>query len=84
MADETDPRFSFVPICAATEPRSGRAYADYWWAVHPTRGLIVCDYAPQCNADRRVGEHVAAGLYPWAEIRQIPLVFTPRDGWGAR
>lgn len=78
--EPTDPRLSFLSLDAATSPRTGThdVYRDYWFIVHPERGIVVFrGFAVQCNANRAIVDSLAASLYPWAEVRQIALVCRP-------
>jgi len=78
MIEATDARLSFVPIEKATKPQSGMhmIYCDYWWIVHPKKGLIFYGkHAPQCNFSKEAIEGVRLRLYPWAEVKMVPVVF---------
>lgn len=67
--------FTYIPLDELTTPRSGRVVVDGWWAVHPERGAVVFRGSPQYNTDQRITQQVRVDLYPWAEIRLIPLAF---------
>lgn len=85
---EDDPRLAFVPEAEACQPRNGliECHIDHWWIVHPERGLVFYgaksthreSLSPQCNRDRSVTEYLRS-MYPWAEVRQVPLVFSPAN-----
>lgn len=57
-----------------------------WWAVHPQRGLILWRrprqdlFYPQTNVHQDVAEKLTKDLYPWAEVKQIPLVLLRHSG----
>lgn len=75
---ETHPRLSFIPENEAARPKGGNVQCviDHWWCVHPEKGLVIWDKeCPQANPNRTVTETCLAKLYPWAVIKQIPVVF---------
>jgi hypothetical protein len=76
---ENDQHLKFVDIETATTPRDGQVYVDYWWSVHPDRGLIFYDGTPQANPDRRITDMLQPRYYPWAEVRQVPVVYVGHD-----
>lgn len=87
---ETDSRLRFLPLDKAADPPDGfcRVIKDCWWCVCPKRGLIFFslnnrhDGTPQCNANESIARSICAKLYPWAEVRYVPVVFRhadPRD-----
>jgi hypothetical protein len=82
--------YMFLPEDQAAVPARGcffQRYADYWWAVHPEKGLVFYNPRtrvgrrrhsflgkPQCNTDGRVRQLMTD--YPFqVEVRQFPLVF---------
>lgn len=76
------PRLVGVPVELLAQPRSGDTMTDRWWAVQD--GLAIFyqapgskGWTPQCNADRRVTEHLVGRptLYPDAEAQHIPVAF---------
>lgn len=90
--DHQDARLAFMPetqVLAA----SGMCVAlrDRWFAVDPERGLIFYDAdavfrrrkarisgaSPACNASEAIMRKLANDLYPWAAIKQFPLVLQP-------
>lgn len=76
---EDDTRLSYIPFDEAVEPMGGtiECRKDRWWIVHPQRGLIIWKgFSPQCNHDKGIAERVRDKLYPWAEVRFFPSVFT--------
>lgn len=85
MAIEADdPRLLFLPF-DQIEKGTGvcNVIRNSWWSVHPEKGLIfwkryvqddIQRASPQCNSVKEIADQVAGKLYPWAEIRQIPLV----------
>ena len=57
-----------------------------WWVVHPDKGLTFYSRrgslkgsSPQCNSSRSVATTLATRMYPWAIIKQIPIVLVPID-----
>ena len=84
---EDDPRLVFMPLDTIQSHRGAcNAVHHSWWVVHPEKGLIfytqtpkrgLNEAAPQCNRDRSITGRVIAPRYPWADIRQIPLVLHP-------
>lgn len=57
------------------------AIHDAYWMTND-KGEIVFykvgrDLSPQCNRALNVAEHVRDKIYPWATIKQIPLVLVP-------
>ena len=83
---DDDARLVFVAESVAAQPIPGiiECIIDRWWIVHPTKGLVYHQHrgygarispTPQCNRDKSIAERLASGLYPWAEVRQIPVVF---------
>lgn len=88
---EDSPRLSFVPEedLELGQRYSGQvtAVVNGYWAVHPERGLVVWGYGrkspqvyPQYNPDLRVAKKIVSALYPWAEVRKIPLVLLRPNG----
>lgn len=79
MTDD-HPNLRFMPLDDVTKA-SGAVdiVRDAWWAVHPERGLVFWRYSPQCNGVESIARSVIPTLYPWANIRQIPLVMIPED-----
>jgi len=82
---EDDPRLSFMPY-EDREKRSGPCHVirDSYWAMHPERGLVfygrgkgIEHDAPQCNRNQSITEMLAHKLYPWAEVKFVPLVICP-------
>lgn len=81
---EDSPRLTFVPESdLALDDYSGKAIAivNGYWAVHPERGLVIWGFTrkspyvyPQYNSDPMVAQKLVASLYPWAEVKKIPLV----------
>jgi hypothetical protein len=81
MIDKSHPKLFFLDIEKASKPISDicNVWVDHWWIVDPERGLAFYNQgpegAPQCNRDKRVTEMVHKTHYPWAEMRQIPIVY---------
>lgn len=79
-----DPRIQFVPF--EREPDEGdRIMRDRWWVAHPERGLVTwvsygrnAIISPQCNAVESITRALAAKLYPWAEVRFVPVAAVPQ------
>lgn len=83
-------RFFYVPKAIATTPANGDCRVDYWWVVHPEKGLLYyytpfaiglnCRLAEQANKSRNVVEYIMAtafgrSCYAGHVIEQIPQVF---------
>lgn len=101
--DQDDPRIEYMSLEEAARPKQGmvETLIDYWWPVHPERGIMLFHYdrakeqmdkdrgvvtrkwredgAIQANRNQDIAERVMLKLYPWAEIRQLPLIFIPRS-----
>lgn len=87
-----DPRLFFIPEANINTVIRGergiptRRLENHWWIAHPEKGLAfwgLHSMAPQANADEQVTRKLAAMLYPWAEVRQVPLVvYDPRSNTG--
>lgn len=76
VMDPDDERLSYIPLDRATRTK-GIVYAvhDAWWSVHPERGLVMYrNHSPQYNHSESISRDFTTRLYPWAEVRQIPLV----------
>jgi hypothetical protein len=82
-----DPRLIFKPEAEINRPILGPAgawaerFVDHWWIVHPEKGLAfwgTITLTPQANANEAVTRRLAKQYYPWAEVRQIPLVVIDR------
>jgi hypothetical protein len=39
--------------------------------------------SPQHNRNQAVAEMIQKKIYPWAEVRQLPMVFLHQDGEGS-
>jgi len=88
---ETDPRLIYMAFDDVdTASGTCNIRRNCWWAVHPTRGLIfyasksktwsgLISARAQCNSDESIAKTIIQDLYPWAEIRHIPLVIQPID-----
>jgi hypothetical protein len=88
--DADDPRLIYMPedevlkaagICEALHNR--------WYCFHPERGLIFFQHdtrkgrsltsaTPQCNGVEAIAHDICCKLYPWAEVRHVPLVLVKR------
>jgi hypothetical protein len=83
-------RFFYVPKAIATTPANGDCRVNYWWVVHPEKGLLYyytpfaidlnCRPAEQANKSRDIVEHIMAtafgrSCYAGHVIEQIPQVF---------
>lgn len=93
MVEQDDARLEYIPLEEATKPRHGflQCLIDYWWTVHPERGLIVFHSepkrngrwrysgTPQANRNEALSHDLSKRLYPWAEVRQLPVVFLKHD-----
>lgn len=83
-----DRRLIFVPENTVATPVLGpagtrcRRIADHWWIAHPERGLAFWgrfSMVPQAHADETTARELARRLYPWAEVRHVPLVVYDPD-----
>jgi hypothetical protein len=88
----TEDDYVFLPVDQATTPPDGiiMHYRDYWWAVHPEKGLAFFNPrnrrgqrthgrygAPQANPHETISRRVS-GYHPFPhEVRKIPSVFVP-------
>jgi hypothetical protein len=99
MASEqlTEDDFLFLPLAEATAPTKGvyfQCYRDYWWAVHPEKGLVFFNPKnrrtgrrkafrwgwPQCNMDARIKQLTAEDRLPFAvEVIKVPFAFVEID-----
>ena len=90
MFDKNDSKLRFLPLDDAATQYSGICYVnrDYWVAVCPERGIVfyqgnskrnLTGASIQGNQDEKTARHVCGNLYPWAEIKQIPLIVYPVD-----
>lgn len=73
--DPDSPALRFVPLAELAVPKDGRVVVDGYWSVHPERGAIFVRDSPQYNKDPRIPAMLREKLYPWAEIRFVPLAF---------
>jgi hypothetical protein len=79
------PTVGFISIEEAQKPISGvvKCYVDYWFCVHE-RG-IVCHVRRQRghrdvkimigNSNKEVAERMRDMHWPWAEVKQISVVY---------
>jgi hypothetical protein len=81
------PNFRFFPVDEVTVPRMNAQYwVDYWWLVD-AEGRVAWFLraglaSAQCNSAEAVVRHMGStnSLYGWfADARQIPLVFQPKE-----
>jgi hypothetical protein len=94
MNELTEDDYRFLPIGEAVHPAGGgffQHYVNYWWAVHPEKGLAFYNPAerggrrmrrglgaPQCNTDKRISQLVRDESIPWpAEIQLIESAWVP-------
>lgn len=89
--DRDDQRLVFMPedrMLAASG--TVMAMRERWFVVCPERGLVFWQAmkrrqgqlrgaSPQCNSSETVARAIRSGMYPWAEVRRIPLVLQPID-----
>ncbi len=87
-----DPRMVYLPEADVLKA-SGHCgvMRDRWFCVHPERGLIfwqpdtrkrkgsLTGASPQCNSNESISQSIQAKLYPWAEVKFIPMVIVPID-----
>lgn len=84
-----DPRIVYLPLSDAERAEgSCEVVRNSWWTVHPERGLVFWTRTPknglrgakpQCNRDERVANMVVPQMFPWAEIKWVPLVVWPAE-----
>jgi hypothetical protein len=83
-----DPRLRFIALDKASALKEGIVYCylNRWWAVHPEKGVIFYrpnkrghGGSPQCNNNEAIVRQLTARLYPWAEVRLIPVVIERVD-----
>lgn len=93
MIEENDLRLQFIPLDVAQKPTRGflNCIVDYWWCVHPEKGLIIFHHqpqrngrwreegSPQANSNESLSRDLGKRLYPWAEVQQVPFVFLKHD-----
>lgn len=85
--DQSDDRLVFRPESEVTQPiDNSTVYADKWWVYVPDKGIMFFrrtpksrHLAPQCNSNRDCAEAVRLKLYPWAELRHLPVVYLRID-----
>lgn len=87
--DADTARIAFLPLDDVTKATGlVQAFHNAWWSVCPERGLIFYQDNPrrkgslvgasaQCNQSEGTSRTLSHRLYPWAEVRQIPLVLQP-------
>lgn len=88
--DPSDDRLVFRPESKVTQPFDGATvYADKWWVYVPDKGIMFYRHtpksqhlAPQCNSSRNCAEIVRSNLYPWAELKHLPVVYLRVDSEG--
>ena len=90
---EDHPYLLFVPFEQATKKpptilNGGgyKVFKDYWWIVHPTKGLVVGVReqdgvrVPQCNTQEQITKFMTGELMgDWAEARYIPIAYIRDD-----
>lgn len=87
FAGPDDTRLVFLPF---DQVHAGKGHCDVirdcWWVVDPERGLLfyqrnrsgkLRSASPQCNRNESIARSIQRRLYPWAEVRQVPLVMLP-------
>jgi hypothetical protein len=89
MIEPNDSRLVFMPEADVLKAKGFvMAYHDYWFSCHPEKGLIFYSTAkrpelksatPQANSTEHISKDLTARLYPWALIKQFPLVLVPVD-----
>ena len=84
MVEENDLRLEFIPLEEVIRPKHGHldCLLDYWWSVHPEKGVILFHSepkkngrwrysgTPQANRNEALAHDLARRLYPWAEVKQ--------------
>jgi len=75
VIDKNDKRLTFMPEDKVTATKGHCfAYHNYWWCICPERGLMFFNKHPQANMNQQIGVDLMMRLYPWAELKQFPLV----------
>lgn len=92
MTDIDDPKFVFLSEKNFTSVNGlCMAYRNRWWVCHPDTKDILFVHAsrgpsrpgslnearPQCNAQQEIAIQLQQRLYPWGEVRFVPLVLQP-------
>ncbi len=77
--DADDKNLSYIPLDRVTATQGlVQALHDRWWSVHPERGVVIYRrFSPQCNMNEAISRKLTEKMYPWADVRQIPLVLVP-------
>lgn len=62
-------------------------FVNYWWCYHSDRGAVFFklwrnNVSPQCNQSQELAEAIRKKLYPWAELRFVPLAFVEANQYG--
>lgn len=83
-----DKALTFIPFDDVMKAGSQRMHADvltdYWWVVHPEKGLVLLSAFgrkhPVANHNEGIARRQMLPFYDeWAEVRQIPLVILPHN-----
>lgn len=85
--ERDDPRMSFIQFDKVADPDGlyVEVFRDRWWVVDPERGVALwrergmTSLSPQCNASEAITRSLVECLYPWADVRQVPMVLVPID-----
>jgi hypothetical protein len=92
MSETTEADYLFLPVEEAEHPVAGGFfihYLNYWWAVHPVKGLVFYNPvkrsgrrwrsglgAPQHNTNERIQRQMSAAHCPFeVQVRQLPSVW---------
>lgn len=75
-------QLGFIPVDFEPTGLSYAVMAKRWWVFHPEQGMAwhrrtakARYWTPQCNADKRVAEHLRDKLYPGLEVRYVEHAF---------
>lgn len=79
---ETDYRLSWRPLSqACVNPSNYTAIRDHWWAYQEDKGVLFfkvgAHYEPQALPSEEDACRMVAMFYPYASVRQVPVVFMP-------
>lgn len=85
--EENNDQIVYIRESDFSAPKDGyTAYVNHWWCYVEGRGLMFYRVArkmkylsPQCNSDKDVATIVRDKLYPWADLRFVPVLYLPQE-----
>lgn len=83
MDSKITTHMKYLPISEAIKPKSGifKIHVNDYWSVVEKDGvdcvMLYRGYAPQCNSNIAIVEHIKEKLYPEAKIVQLPIAYMP-------